>query len=544
MGADGAIYVADWYDSMVGGHRMTDTTGTGRIYRITPKGKKLSTPKINLKTTKGQIAALLNPAVNVRNAGFVLLAAKGAKGVKEVKKLLQSSNPYYKARAVWLLSNMGPSGIIAAEEALKDSDPNIRITAFRALRQVQKDILPYVKQLIEDLSPAVRREVAVALRDVPATDASDAIVALASKYGGTDRYYLEALGLAAEGKEEVLYPVLNAKLGADPLKWTPAFADIMWRLHPKAALPALKQHAASDQLTPDQRKQAIVAIGFIKDQSAADAMQGLMANSDASVKEQALWWLKYRQGNEWSNFNMQLPATESEINAASQKKMLAQKLILENNASPLKDKIAAIKAMAKDKVGGEMLIGMAVDKKLTKEITDEISQVIFSNPDQTVRVLASDYFKKPGGTATLSISKIAKLQGDLKAGRLVFQSKCTPCHRVGNQGMNIGPDLSQIAKKFEKNGLLDAIINPSAGMAFGYESWLITKKDGSMASGFLQADGETVVLKGMAGEKYNVKASDIASRKQFATSIMPEPTALGLSEKDLANLTDYLLTLK
>jgi putative heme-binding domain-containing protein len=73
---------------------------------------------------------------------------------------------------------------------------------------------------------------------------------------------------------------------------------------------------------------------------------------------------------------------------------------------------------------------------------------------------------------------------------------------------------------------------------------LITKKDGSMASGFLQADGETVVLKGMAGEKYNVKASDIASRKQFATSIMPEPTALGLSEKDLANLTDYLLTLK
>ena len=241
---------------------------------------------------------------------------------------------------------------------------------------------------------------------------------------------------------------------------------------------------------------------------------------------------------------MQLPATQSEINAEAQKKMLAQKLVLENNTSSLKDKIAAIKVMAKDKVGGEMLIGMAVDKKLSKEITNEISQVIFANPDQTVRVLASDYFKKPGGTMTLSIPKIAKLQGDVKAGRLVFQNKCTPCHKVGNLGTNIGPELTQIGRKFEKNGLLDAIINPSAGMAFGYESWLITKKDGSMASGFLQEDGETVVLKGMAGEKYNVKASDIASRKQFATSIMPEPTALGLSEKDLANLTDYLLTLK
>jgi hypothetical protein len=42
----------------------------------------------------------------------------------------------------------------------------------------------------------------------------------------------------------------------------------------------------------------------------------------------------------------------------------------------------------------------------------------------------------------------------------------------------------------------------------------------------------------------NIKASDIASRKQFSTSIMPEPTALGLNEKDLANLSAYLLTLK
>lgn len=39
VGTDGAIYVADWYDGMVGGHRMIDSTGYGRIYRITPKGK-------------------------------------------------------------------------------------------------------------------------------------------------------------------------------------------------------------------------------------------------------------------------------------------------------------------------------------------------------------------------------------------------------------------------------------------------------------------------------------------------------------------------
>lgn len=544
IGTDGAIYVADWYDSMVGGHRMTDTTGAGRIYRIAPKGKKLTNPKIDLKNTKGQIAALLSPAVNVRNSGFVLLAAQGAKAVKDVSKLLQSDNPYYRARAIWLLSNMGPNGIAEVEAALKNDDPNLRMAAFRALREVKPDVSTYAMQLTKDPSAAVRREVAVSLRNLPFSAMKEIFMPLAMAYEGNDRYYLEALGLAAEGKEEELYTLLNAKMGGEPLKWTQPFADLVWRLHPEAAVSALKQRAGSDQLTADQQKQAIVALGFIKDQQAVDAMQSLMTNKDTKIKDQALWWLKYRQGNEWGNFKIELPSEGPDKNAEAQKKMLVQKLKIENTATSMKDRVEAIKIMAKDKVGGEMLIGLAVDKKLSQPLIDEVSKVIFSNPDQTVRVLASDYFKKPGVANVLSIPKIVKLQGDAKLGRLLFKDKCMTCHKVGNEGASIGPELTLINKKFEKNGLLDAIVNPSAGMAFGYESWLITKKDGTTISGFLQGDGETVVLKGMTGEKYNVKAADIASRKQFSTSIMPEPSALELSEKDLSNIAEYLLTLK
>ena len=544
IGTDGAIYVADWYDSMVGGHRMNDTTGTGRIYRIAPKGRKLTAPKYNLKNTKGQIEALLSPAVNVRNSGFVLLAAQGSKAVKEVKKILASNNPYHRARAIWLLSNMGPSGIVETERLLKDNDPNLRIAAFRALKDVKPDFMQYALQMSKDPSAAVRREVAISLRNEPFTTSSETLLSLASNYDGNDRFYLEAIGLGAEGKEEEIYPLLNKSLGTEPLKWSPAFADLVWRFHPKLSVPALKARAESDQLTDAQRKQAIVSLGFIKDQQAVDAMQSLLSSKDSKVTAQAIWWLRYRQSNEWSDFKMNLPASASEITAESQKKMLAQKIKLENNASSAKDKTDAINAMAKDKVGGEMLIGLAAEKKLSPQLTAEVSKVIFSNPDQTVRVLASDYFKKPGVETALSIPKIAKLQGDAKLGRVLFQNKCMTCHKVGSEGASIGPELTLINKKFEKNGLLDAIVNPSAGMAFGYESWLITKKDGTTISGFLQADGETVVLKGMGGEKYNIKAADISTRKQFSTSIMPEPSALQLGEKDLANIVEYLLSIK
>jgi putative heme-binding domain-containing protein len=385
----------------------------------------------------------------------------------------------------------------------------------------------------------------VALRDLPLEKIQEVALALAEQYDGQDRFYLEALGLALENKEDRIYPVLQAKLGAQPLNWSPAFADIAWRLHPKAAIPALKQRAEAGQLPADQRKKAIVALGFIKDQQAATAMQDLLASNVPGVKDQALWWLRYRKSNDWSDFSLPLlPAAPVAISAESQKKMLEHKLKLENNATPLKEKLEAATALAKDKVGGEMLIGLAAEKKLSQEVIAEVSKVIFNNPDQSVRVLASDYFKKPGGTTTLSIPKIAKMPGEVVKGRAVFQSKCTSCHRVGKDGADIGPELTVIGKKFEKRGLLDAIVNPSAGMAFGYESWLITKKDGTTAAGFLQADGETLVLKDIAGQQYNIKASEVATRKQFSTSIMPEPTALGLNEKDLANLSEYLLTLK
>lgn len=544
IGTDGAIYVADWYDSMVGGHRMNDTTGSGRIYRIAPKGKKLTSPKYNLKNTKGQIEALLSPAVNVRNSGFVLLAAQGSKAVKDVKKVLTSTNPYHRARAVWLLSNMGATGIAETETLLKDTDPNLRIAAFRALRDTKSDFMKYASLLSKDPSAAVRREVAVSLRNEAFNSSSDVLLSLATGYDGKDRFYLEALGLAAEGKEEALYPVLNKNLGAEPLKWSSSFADLVWRLHPKLAVSALKERASSDQLSDVLKKQAMVTLGFIKDQQAVDAMQSLLAIKDPRISSQAIWWLRFRQSNEWSDFKMDLPATASELNAESQKKMLAQKLKLENNTSSVKDRSDAIIAMAKDKVGGEMLIGLAAEKKLSAPQIAEVSKVIFSNPDQTVRVLASDYFKKPGVDVVLSIPKIAKLQGDVKEGRMMFQNKCMTCHKVGTEGANIGPELTLINKKFEKNGLLDAIVNPSAGMAFGYESWLITKKDGTTVSGFLQADGETVVLKGMGGDRMNVKASDIATRKQFSTSIMPEPSALQINEKNLADIVEYLLLIK
>ncbi|MEX0883906.1 MAG: PVC-type heme-binding CxxCH protein, partial [Cyclobacteriaceae bacterium] len=540
VGTDGAIYVADWYDGMVGGHRMIDSTGYGRIYRITPKGKNLPKPEIDLSTTQGQIAALLNPAVNVRNAGFALLAEQGGQAIDEVREVLTDENPYHRARAIWLLSNMGADGIQEVEKQLEADNPDLRLTAFRTLRQVKPDILPHARELSTDPSPAVRREVALAMRDLPMNEVEEILIELASQHEGEDRYYIEAMGLAMDGKEEEIFPALQQELGAEPLDWDPGFEDLAWRLHPNQAISSLKERALSKQLSGAQQQKAVTALGFINDQKAVNAMQEIAATNMAGVKDQALWWLRYRRNNEWNGFDMEIPELEANLSPEIQKDMLTYKSILENNNTSGEEKVNAAKAMAKDKTGGLMLLDLAEKEALSAELIAEVNGEIFNNPEQATRVLAGDYFTNPSQPSPLSISNITSLEGDPAKGKLVYQGKCATCHQIGDEGRNIGPNLGMIGAKLDQDGLLDAIINPSAGVAFGYEMWLITLKDGTVASGFLQADGPIVVLEGMQNEAYNIPSEDIASRKRFATSIMPGPSELNMNEEDLAHLTAYL----
>ncbi|MEO8962409.1 MAG: PVC-type heme-binding CxxCH protein, partial [Ginsengibacter sp.] len=229
VGTDGAIYVADWYDPIVGGHQMLDKKGYGRIYRIALKDKKLTSPVIDLKNTSGQILALLNPAINVRNQGFELLKAQGSKVLPEIKEILSSKNPYHRARAVWLLSQLGEQGIKEVENLQQDTDPNIRITAFRALRQADAEhLMVYASRAAKDESPALRREVAIAMRDVPLKKSKPVILTLIDGFDGKDSAYLNSLGIALEGKEEAFYPDLLQHFNAkDAESWPQPLAAIV-----------------------------------------------------------------------------------------------------------------------------------------------------------------------------------------------------------------------------------------------------------------------------------------------------------------------------
>ncbi len=305
VGPDGAIYVADWFDPRVGGHSDFDDKMVGAIYRIAPKGFKSVIPKFDLATTEGQIAALKSPAVNVRASGFLRLKAQGAKAVPAVAALLADKNPYIRARAAYLLAQLGAEGVAKTEGELRSADPMQRIAAYRALRRAGLNFLAHAPKLATDASAAVRREVALSLRDVPLAAAQDILITLAKGYDGKDRSYLEAWGTGATNKETALYTALSAaNTEKDATKWSAAHAGLVWRLTPAAAAGDFAKRAAAKNLSTTDRLAATTALGLTATKEAAYALLDLAKNADGLVKSNAFWWILNYKDSRWKDHGL------------------------------------------------------------------------------------------------------------------------------------------------------------------------------------------------------------------------------------------------
>ena len=200
-----------------------------------------------LSTLEGQITALRSPAVNVRATGYTASSQRGAAAIPAVEALLDDENPFIRARAVWVLARLGASGLDRVEALTRDADPRC---ASPPIARCGRWVMPCDRrQLATDPSPAVRREVALSLRDVPFDYAREILLALARGYDGKDRTYLEAWGIGATGKEEALYAALAAtQTERDAAKWPVSYADLVWRLTPRAAVPALAARAGAATL--------------------------------------------------------------------------------------------------------------------------------------------------------------------------------------------------------------------------------------------------------------------------------------------------------
>jgi len=192
---DGSLFVSDWYDPGVGGHNMEDME-RGRLFRIAPTGTKYIVPKFDLTTAPGAVEALRNPCNSVRFMAYQALLKMKSNATSELGKLAADANPRMRARALWLLSKIGDAKQVV-QQATKDANADVRITGIRIARQAKIATKDFVPSLLGDSSVVVLRELAVALREDKSSEMPEYWSKLAMKYDGMDRWFLEAIGIAA-----------------------------------------------------------------------------------------------------------------------------------------------------------------------------------------------------------------------------------------------------------------------------------------------------------------------------------------------------------
>lgn len=299
---DGSLFVADWYDPGVGGHRMGDVT-RGRIYRITGGDSKYTNPALNLDTVEGALAAYRSPNVARRYLGFEALKARVADGdVDSISGLLESDDAAARAKGLWILAGAGKAED-AARQAAKDSDSNIRIMALKI------DTATGVKTLIDDADPGVCREVLLSLSG---SGDVDAVAQLARKLDPADRFYREAIGIAAKGIEEAVFAKI---LVADPT-WNKVNAQLAIQLHPISVVTPAATALVDDGVDEELKLDALRAMDATGNAGAGTLIAAVIGGeASPRVQGEAMALLSRDEGQPWKEV-LDDPANHKRIHAA------------------------------------------------------------------------------------------------------------------------------------------------------------------------------------------------------------------------------------
>ena len=633
---DGSLIIADWYDPGVGGHRMRDVQ-RGRLFRVKSKGTSNSYSKKDWATD--DIAEQLkSPNQSARYLAYAkVVELAPPKTIEAIWQMWQSDpNPRFKSRAMWLLGEVTEDkkkleSIVDA--GLDDADPNIRIATLRFCRRFREKLdfdLMQKKFKLDDPSPQVRREIAIGLREMRPDNLAQQWVELAKQHDGKDRWYLEALGIAAEGHWDVCLPPL-VQLRQEAQISEAAFRDIVWRSRgektPELLTSIIESKSVSDAdvlryfrafdfiqvLGPDSAKQLAgpvlsnlafaprdlapkskiilresirrINAGKLTAEQRAQVNEIMKSCDDSMFVE-----LAHRFGNEERDkklMRLALEKSEDRLGASAMATLMKRQKLgtvqyalqqadeeqfekyvnslircgrkqgghvlagyMDRKENPMDRRIVAVRALGKTNSGAGDLLWRVQNKKYDLELEPVIAATLHSVPWGYIRDATEKYFPRPPSKNAKPIPAITELvarKGDVENGLAVYKGvgTCAKCHVVNGEGIEIGPNLSEIGDKLSRESMFESILYPSAGISHNYENWMVATEEGELISGLLLTKTESVTtIKDVNGVVHNINADDIEEQKRLKLSLMPADLVKEMSEQDLVDLVDYLMTLK
>jgi putative heme-binding domain-containing protein len=135
--------------------------------------------------------------------------------------------------------------------------------------------------------------------------------------------------------------------------------------------------------------------------------------------------------------------------------------------------------------------------------------------------------------------------GNVESGAKLFTAQCASCHRVGDRGGRLGPELSRIGAARSRAVLIREIRTPSEWIAPAYEAVTLTTKDGQKIRAIKKnEDVFSIQVMDTRERIQGYVRSTLQDVTYEKTSLMPVYGPDRLSDSDLTDLVAYLSTLR
>jgi putative membrane-bound dehydrogenase-like protein len=591
-GPDGALWIADMYRYVIEHpewipddweKRLDLRAGSeqGRIYRVYPIDKKpRRIPRLSDLDTPGLVAALDSPNGWQRDtAQRLLLHRRDPAAIALLRDLVQKTNrPKTRVQSIWTLADLDGLDEPSALAGLTDAQAEVResvIEAARPLLNTSPKVAASVLGLAGDPEPRVRFRVALLLGDWDDSRAGEALAQIARRDGGDswmraailssavphvatllaklgerngdalppaiverlmalagsmpDRHLLDSLVRTIgqpRGKEESYAPwqlaalsgLLEARERAkknSPLDLGESFARI-WTAARKlvqddsadeqSRLAAIRLLGHSAKRNTDDRD---LLIGMLRPRSPLGLQQAAIAavagTTDPKVPDLLV--------HDWKQHSPQ-------VRAAILDALLSRSVWTSSFLSSLED--GCVPPAEIDPARRQRLLKLRDARQRSR------AESIFASTSKARQSVIDAY--RPA----------LERKGDRVAGAAVFKKLCASCHRLGNEGVDVGPDLAALNDKAPES-LMIAILDPNRAFETRFAAFAIATVDGRVLTGLIASESATAVtLRQQDGKESVLLRSDIQEMTASGQSLMPEGVEKDVKPADLADLIAFI----
>lgn len=198
---------------------------------------------------------------------------------------------------------------------------------------------------------------------------------------------------------------------------------------------------------------------------------------------------------------------------------------------------ALLAAMAAGKASPRLLQDPPIVERLKPRLTAERERQIaeltssLAPADERIRQLVAKRSANHAGSGAV-----------IEKGAALFKTHCSACHKIGDVGQKVGPQLEGIGQRGPER-LLEDILDPNRNVDGAFRATIVVTKGGLTITGLkVRDEGQVVVLVDTQGKEQRIAMNEIDESNISPISPMPSNFAEAIPEQDFHHLLAFLLS--